>query len=143
MRKRKMVTAFLLILSMGVIFTACGSKTVTTTDKDGKTGLDRLVSYFQDNGLIIGEKYEKAYSMVGAKGGFALEVEGSKIELYQFDLENATDEAKQMLDSAKTNGKTSFFGTELNAISNNDLLLINYDDNSQKDKIIELFKKFE
>lgn len=103
--------------------------------------LDSLVEYFKSNGITIGAKSEKLAAMIGAKDGFAIEMNGEKIELYEYDLGSKEELTVTSLKTAK-DGYIDMSGIKINVILNNDLLLAGYDEHPDKDKITQLFKDY-
>ena len=120
-----------------VTVTKAASPTVAQKDR-----IEQLLNYFKSNNLTVGEKEEKAYEMIGANNGCAVYINGSKIEIYSFDLKSDNELTKRNLQSAKNNGTVSAIGIPINVKLNGDLIICNYEDHPDKDKIIELFSKF-
>ncbi len=108
-------------------------KPVTLTD---------VVRYFKEQGLEVGEIVTKAFSMMGAVDGFGIYIEGEQIELYLFDPETADDETLRNLQDAQSIGKFSAFGFSFPVVMNGDIMLTRYDEHTQKDRIIKIFKQF-
>jgi len=104
--------------------------------------LAAVLKYFEEHGLVIGDKTGKAFDMLGAVNGFGVEVNGQNIELYLYDLEKADDSTLESLESVKANGMMTMSGFSFSAKINGNLLLTAYDEHPDKDKIVELFSNF-
>lgn len=96
-----------------------------------------------DNGLEITEETTKAGSMIGAKEkGYGYEINGKFIEIYQYDLNSIEELTKNNIKLAQTEGKITmpaFNNIEYKAVYNKGLVLINYEEHPNKDKILEIF----
>jgi hypothetical protein len=107
-----------------------------------KDPLASVLEYFQEKGFKIGEKSSKAFDMIGAVNGFGVEINGHEIELYQYDLDKASEETKKNLESVRENGMMSMDGFSFPAILNGDILLVKYDEHPDGDKIAAAFKAY-
>ncbi|RUS44897.1 hypothetical protein [Cohnella sp. AR92] len=59
--------------------------TPSSANSTDMSDIEKVINYFSQNGFIVGETSEKYYQLVGAKDGLAVEINGQKIELYQYD----------------------------------------------------------
>ena len=107
-----------------------------------KDPLASVLEYFQEKGFKIGKKSSKAFDMIGAANGFGVEINGHEIELYQYDLNKASEETKKNLESVKANGMMSMDGFSFPAILNGNILLVKYDEHPDGDKIAAAFKSY-
>jgi hypothetical protein len=80
--------------------------------------------------------------MIDAKDGFALDINGSQIELYLYDLNLADDDVKKFIKNARSTGELNLLGTPVPVVMNGNVLLTGHDAHPDKDKIIEVFKSF-
>ena len=97
----------------------------------------------EDAGIVIeAESKNEANEKIGAMDGVTYLIDGKPIQVYVFD-ENSTDELTvSNLKKAKEEGKVvmpSFDNYEFKVLYNNGLIIVNLDDNSQKEKIEEIF----
>lgn len=156
---RKIWIFALALMLVGVVAVGCGGEGDGNGDlpenqengnkqngdeQPGSAGetLDDVVEHFRGQGLAIGEKIFKVYDMIGAIDGFGIEVEGEEIELYMFDPAAADSETLEQLESAKTKGQMSMSGFVFPVTMNGNIMLTRYDEHSEKERIIEAFKKF-
>lgn len=130
----KRVIASLLVVIMVLSLTACGQEIP-------KYSLNDIVENFKTNGLEIGEKSEKIFALIGAKDGYSIQLNGEKVELYEYDPDSKEDLTKTSLKTAEE-GYIDMVGTKVNVILNGNIVLAGYDDHPDKDKIIELFKNY-
>ncbi|MFS1519693.1 hypothetical protein V1503_25025, partial [Bacillus sp. SCS-151] len=105
-------------------------------------GLPELVEHFRSQGFEMGEVTKKAYEMLGAVDGFGVEANGTQIEFYEYDIENATEETKANLDNGRSSGTMSMDGFSFSVVVNGDFILINHDEHPEQDKIVEAFNSF-
>ncbi|MFW5979964.1 MAG: hypothetical protein ACOCQ2_01215 [Halanaerobiales bacterium] len=113
--------------------------------------LMQVVEYFRTNNLQIGERQPKSYKMIGAAGGFGLEVEGGEIELYIFDRETAEKDVLTELNKARDTGEfySIHLDMEMPVVLNENMMLITgyrFGEMSithpEEEKIITIFKEF-
>lgn len=84
--------------------------------------LDGLVKYMKAAGCIEGEPTTMAASIIGAKAGyrfsFIYEKANVSVELYEYDLDNLNDRAKEILTGVKENSKIVINKNEIDAMVN-------------------------
>lgn len=115
---------------------------------------DGLKQYLSDNYIVAGDPITMSFEAIGAVDGckFAMKYDGrsGSVEVYEFDLENLSEIAKDCLDSIKENGYYTMLDTEVPAeISENGkyIMIYTFEDSTdklkeQKERAIELFKDF-
>lgn len=128
---------------------------VATSPSDYEINYDGLVEYMKDNQLLAGDGSEMSYDFIGAIAGEKFTyTEGSNqfsCELYEFDTENLSSKAQEVIASVTENGYFEALGTEVEATmsnSNNFLMVLAVtaaDDTGtdMEEKIITMFKDFE
>lgn len=131
----KKIISVVLIVAFVILLAACGQ--VDTP----KYALADIIENFKTNGLTIGEKSDKIFQLIGAKDGYAIEINGEKVELYEFDPDSKAEITKTNLKTAKE-GYMDMVGSKANVILNGNIALIGYDDHPDKDKIVEIFKNY-
>ncbi|HLR04138.1 MAG TPA: hypothetical protein VK111_15440 [Virgibacillus sp.] len=107
-----------------------------STDNEDET-LDDIVQHFDDSGFDIGDKTEKFPEMIGASEGFGIEIDGEDIEFYEYKSDSDD------LENIQSNGEVEMedFGS-LPALANGNLVMINHDEHSEENEIIEVFESF-
>ena len=114
--------------------------TVAQTKKENT--IEKFKEELVNNGIKINEETQKSASLIGAKEGYAFEINGQAIEVYEFDEKSTEELTKDNIKSAKNSGTISmptFNNMTLNVKYNNGLCLVNYENHSDKEKIIEIF----
>lgn len=148
-----LLVIMLILLVMG----GCGSK--TTEDKANPqqqtnetseqaseetkivSRLDELKQKFAEAGFEVGENQMVAYEMIYAKDGRKFTLDGELIEIYEYDLDNLSEEAKEVIEQAKQ-GSVNISGFNVPVIYKDGLMLMRHDEHSQGEKIIEIFKNY-
>lgn len=113
-----------------------------------------LCKYLEGNYAVAGAKSEMAYEFIGAIAGYKyiFDYEGKSIqtEVYEFDLDNLDETAKEVIQNVENDGKFTVLENEVPAVmSDNGKYLMIYIDNAtdekvvaQKERVLELFKGF-
>lgn len=105
-------------------------------DEINSDELDNMVKHFEDNGFDIGVEATKAAEMVGATGGFGIELDGTIIELYLYE-DDSSD-----LEKIKENGEYSIQGLAFPVIANGNIVLMNHDEHPEEDDVVDVFKSY-
>lgn len=136
---RKMLVVLSLIISV-LLVAACSNQTVNNKPANNQTAskpkvqetkpkhLVDVISYFKQKGFTIGEKSQKAYTMIQAVDGFTITLNGEQVELYEYDKAD-----NSYLDNVKRTGKLGQFVATVNG----KFLLA-----GGSDKIVQTFKEF-
>ncbi len=117
------------------------SKEEHVSDTTNKDVLYSVVEYFKTKGITIGDKSDKIFALIGAKGGYSIQLNGEEVELYEYDPDSKAELTIASLKTAK-DGYIDMVGTKINVTLNGNIVLANYDNHPDKDKIVELFKNF-
>ncbi|MDF2535370.1 MAG: hypothetical protein K0R18_1529 [Bacillales bacterium] len=163
----KKILLFVLFIFLAFSLSACGNDEKTNSDSKSKeksgeksetnsnsdqnnTDKKQVVesnlniagfwSAIQAAGMTVGEPQELAYVMIGAADGSKKDVNGSTIEIYYFDSDTVDAENKAKFESAKQTGEFDFFGFKSPVLINGNLMICNYSDSPDKDKIISIFE---
>ncbi len=101
-------------------------------------------SKLEENNLNI-EKEETSDnpSIIGAEEGVKYTISGSSIQVYRYNLHSKDELAVSNVKKAEEEGKIilpNFDDTEIKVIYNKGLILTNYEDHPDSEKIIEIFK---
>lgn len=119
------------------------NKDSDTKNKSNKLSIEDFKSELIKNNFEITDEMTKLGSMIGANEvGYGYEINGSYIEIYEYDEESTEELTKQNIKSAKEKNVVTmpaFNNIELPAIYNKGLVLISYKDHPDKDKIVEIF----
>jgi hypothetical protein len=126
--------------------TATDVPTANTSEEQGgnqtSKGLEGIVDTFKEAGMTVGDYQTIAFDMIGAKDGRKFELNGSLIEIYEFDPNNLTEDGKKIYDSATNNGTFEMSGFQVPCVMNGNYMLVRADEHPDKDKIIEIFKSY-
>lgn len=112
-----------------------------TENKEAKSSLEGLKQSFKDAGFKVGENEVVAYEMVSATNGMKFMLDDELVEIYEYDLDNLTDEAKDIVDQAE-NGSIEFSGFNIPVVYKDGLMLVRHDEHSQGEKIVEVFNNY-
>lgn len=96
------------------------------------------------NGFTISNEIQKAAELIGANEGYGFEIDGSTIEIYNFNLNSEDSLTKSNINSAINEGKVympSLNNYSINAKINKNLVLVSFDAHPDKDKIIKIFNE--
>lgn len=96
----------------------------------------------ENNGMVITNTTNKMGALIGAVEGYGYTVNGVDIEIYKFDEKSNEDLTKSNIKSAKEKGiitMPDFNNMTFTAMYNKGLLLLNYEQHPNKDKIVEIF----
>lgn len=155
------VLAFIMILnlascnSINTMKYAEAPSTVEDVSQDAyEDNLEGIMGYFKDKGYIAGDPTTMSAELIGAKEGYRYQFTYAKakisVELYEYDLDNLSDVANEVLNGVKENGKVTVQDTSVDAVvSDNGKYLMIYtkdkdDDESIKreEEVINEFKSF-
>lgn len=112
------------------------SENNTSKPTKSENELESIVKHFEKNGYSIGEKSVKIFEMVQAKDGFAIEINGSKIEFYLYDSKS------EVLKEMQSTGQYDMNGFVLDAVTNGNIAMIAHRSHPESDKIIETFNSY-
>lgn len=147
---------FILLLILAVFLAGCQSTQEQGTinennepiaqeqqseQKEQKSRLEMLKQAFKDAGFEVGENELLAYEMLHAKNGMKFTLDGEPIEIYEYDMDNLSDEAREIVEQAKQ-GSINFSGFNIPVKFKDGLMLIRFDEHSQGEKIVEIFNSF-
>lgn len=108
-----------------------------------KTGrsLEGLKDTFKDSGFELGENELIAFEMLEATNGMKFTLDDELIEIYEYNLGNLTDEAKEVVRQAET-GSVEMSGFIIPVEYKDGLMITRQDEHSQKEKILDIFNKY-
>lgn len=143
------ILVVVIIISAGMGIFLYNKEQIKNEEKvqEQKTEIDTIEEFknkLKDTGVMVDLETENTEcDLIGASKGVSYMISDSLIQIYKFD-ENSTNELTvSNLKLAKEEGKVimpSVNDTEINVIYNKGLILVNVEDNPEKDKIIEAFK---
>jgi hypothetical protein len=133
--KNNIITLLTVIL-LSIVFTGYSKSEIN--DNSSKT-IDDLIQFFSTDFKIDG-KHEKYFAMVGAIDGCSINLDGSGVEIYKYDLTDPGQ--KTIINEAKNKNTLPCFGMALPCIVNGSFILVNYTSHPKKDKVIKKFKNF-
>lgn len=109
--------------------------------KEDKSKLDGLKEAYKEAGFTIGDNEQVAFEMLGAKSGYKFKVDNELIEIYEYDMNNLTEDAKKYVEQAKK-GSITLSGFNVPVKFKDGLMLTRHNEHSKKDKIVEVFEKY-
>lgn len=149
MKKRVLLVIAAMSLLVAVGLTGCGGTNVADPNAASATStapvtsmamsdvkednLNGMLTYLKGNGIIKEATKEMKAEMIGAVAGTMVEtIYGDKtafVEIYEFDLNNLNDKAKDVIANVKDNSKFISMDGEANAaMSNNGKFIMIYKD---------------
>ena len=151
---RKTVTiiliAIIIIASIASIFFYNKEHRVNESREEVKELLQEKVSIsdfkkrLEDVGLKIESETEnKESKAIGASKGATYIISGKTIQVYEFDLDNTEELSVSNIKKANEEGKVvmpSMDNLEINVKYNKGLVLLNYQEHPEKEKILEAFE---
>ena len=154
MKRKTTITIILIgiiiIASVSSIFFYNKEHKVMETRKEVKELLQEKVSIsdlkqkLEDAGIQIeAETENKESKAIGASKGVTYMISGKVIQVYEFDLDNTEELSASNLKLAREEGKVvmpSMDNLEINVKYNKGLILINYQEHPEKEKILEVFE---
>ncbi len=131
-------------------FTGEAELTKAAADRPSpQRALNEMVDFMREEGLTVGERSMKGYSMMGAVAGFGVEIEGNEIELYLYDRETADSALLDNLEQAEETGEffMETFNMNIPVYINGDIMMTGLEFGSfythpARDEIVEAFMKF-
>jgi len=128
---------FLCILFASAALFLCGGCR-TTVDNNGRTAQE-LCRYMiqQTGGTFDGEM---AVEPIHADVGFALKIANRQVAFYKFNTKYKKARAK--IEYVDKNHFIYIYGFKFSAVSNGSFIMVDYEDNPLKDKLLEAFKNF-
>lgn len=130
------MTRILCILFAAAIVLCSGCR--STVDNSGRTSQE-LCRYMmqQTGGKFDGEM---AVEPIRASEGFALKVANRQVAFYKFNTK--WKKARAKIEYVDKNHFIYIYGFKFSAVSNGSFIMVDYEDNPQKDKLLEAFKNF-
>ncbi len=117
-----------------VLFSGCKS----TVENNDRTALE-LCRYMMQQ---TGGTYDgmMAVEPIHADEGFALKVANRQVAFYKFDIKYKKPRSK--IEYVDKNGFIYIYGFKFSAVSHGSFIMVDYEDNPLKDKLLEAFKSF-
>lgn len=111
-------------------------------DKVKSKSLDDVIGLLKENGFQKVEKVEGlAFGIVGAKDGSNIKIDGITIEVYIYDLDNLSEQAKKLIKEIKEKGTMTLVeGYPTKGLISSNVVIMGYEEHPNKDKLIEVFK---
>lgn len=125
----------LCILFAAATFVLCGCRTVENNDRTAR----ELYLYMrqQTGGTFDGTM---AVDPIHADEGFALKVAGRQVAFYKFNTKYKKARAK--IEYVNKHGFIYIYGFRFPAVSRGSFIMVDYEDNPLKDKLLEAFNNF-
>ncbi|MBQ7730293.1 MAG: hypothetical protein IJT68_00490 [Lentisphaeria bacterium] len=117
-----------------ILFSGCRS----TVENNDRTALE-LCRYMMQQ---VGGKFDgpMAVEPIHADDGFALKIADRQVAFYKFNTKYKKARAK--IEYVDKNGFIYIYGFKYSAVSHGSFIMVDYETNPLKDKLLEAFKKF-
>lgn len=141
----KFIVIFAILTIFATFLTGCGSTKETsskTREKNNIVTIDNFIEKLEDADMKVTDKINKSAQMIGATEGYGLEIDGGYLEVYSYDIDSTNELTKSNIKSAKEKEivtMPSFGNMELKAKYNKGLVLVNFEEHPDSDKILEVF----
>jgi hypothetical protein len=113
-----------------------------TTDVDNNhLKIVDLINHFTRSGLKIEDVIIMRHDVVHAQAGVALKIKGRNVGIYKYNLMKNKQKAK--LEKIKKDGFVFLCGMKYPAMVKGSFIMIDYNSNPDKKKIIEAFEDFD
>jgi hypothetical protein len=129
-------TVILSILLSIPIFFQSGCQSSSNQDK---TVVD-VIKHFESKGIKIETMRALPGTVLKAESAVALKISGREVGLYKYNIK--PKKVQEKLEKIKKTGCIYALGIKLPAIVNGSFLLMDYEKNPSKDKIISAFESF-
>lgn len=123
---KKLISLLLITILSLFVFVGCSSSSTNTTDSTSSTTettakkdtyentFDDVVAYMAAEGhLITDNSTEMKAEIIGATKGKSFSSYNTTVEIYEFDLENLSDEANRILDQVESGGYFTIYDDKL------------------------------
>lgn len=127
-------TFILSLLFLCVFLIGCGPQS------NNRKSIDDLVDHFKQAGLHVGQKSDKLAVFIGASDGTGLDIDGSQVEFYKFDIDVPVQKAA--LDKYHKDGWFEIMGTKFYVIVNGSFMLLIDNEHSKWNEIEKAFQSF-
>ncbi len=131
------------LLGGGIYFAIKGkSQDVSAKETSKVITIEDFKRALNENGLTVTNENSKIASLIGATEGYGYTIGNDIIEVYKFDEKSDTDLTKNNIKSAKEKGiitMPEFNNASFNVKYNKGLVLSNYEQHPNKEKILEVF----
>ena len=126
------------ILFVAAAFILCSGCQSETVDNSHRTARELCLYMMQQTG----GKYDGAMAVepIHADEGFALKVANRQVAFYKFDIKYKKPRSK--IEYVDKNGFIYIYGFKFSAVSHGSFIMVDYEDNPLKDKLLEAFKNF-
>ena len=151
-RSIKFISVIAIIILLAITLTGCNANNVEqqietndfiTKQEENNISIDYFIKKLEEANLKVDNKTKKYYQLIGANEGYGLEINNEFIEIYLFNVNSQDELTKSNIKSIKENGICvipSMDNLKAKAIFNKGLVLINYENHINRDKIVEIFK---
>ena len=147
MRKKLIsVLMSLLVVFVGICFAGCSgnnaqnedvsipSESQEITDAGYDDNIAGLQAFMKDRSYIKGEAKRMSADFIGANEGYRYDFAGITTELYEFDLQNLSTAAQDVVNSVEEKGSFVILDEEVQAVmSDNGKYMMIYTDNSKRE----------
>jgi hypothetical protein len=130
---------FCLTMVLLPLLLLCGCMTSSERDNNAKT-LDDLVVHFKKSGLTIDTVQPLLPDPIKSDSAMAVQIAGRQVGLYKFNTR--WKKSQDRLAKIKQAGELHIVGIRFEAMVNGSFVMIDYEKNPEKDKIVAAFKDF-
>jgi len=125
-----------MLISFCVLFFAAGCDR-----ENNHLTIDDLIKHFEKSGLKIESVSPLRADTIKAENAAAIRISGREIGVYKYDVNIAKEKVK--IEKIQENGHVYIIGLKYPVIVNGSFILMDYERNPSKDKIVEAFESFE
>ena len=126
------------ILFAAVAVILCSGCKSNTVDNRNRTAQELCRYMMQQTGGSFDGMM--AVEPIHASEGFALKVANRQVAFYKFDIKYKKPRSK--IEYVDKNGFIYIYGFKFSAVSHGSFIMVDYEDNPLKDKLLEAFKNF-
>lgn len=137
----KKIMMFLAVVVMILAINGCA---IGRYDNNYKT-MDDITRHFLNSGLRV-DTIQPLMPFFNAKEGRSLLIDGTEIGIYKYEVSSSSvtaEKAKKRLDDIYNKGYVYIEGLKYPVLLNGTFMLIGYEKNPSRNKIIEVFQSFE
>lgn len=125
-----------------ILFSLCAIIFAGGCEKENNhLSINDLIRHFEKCGLKIESVTSLRSDTIKAEDAAAIKISGREIGVYKYDVNIAKEKTK--IEKIEENKFVYIIGLKYPVIVNGSFVLMDYERNPSKDKIIEAFEKFE
>ncbi len=139
-----LVLVIILVSILGILLYNREHDITNTTTSEHVLEIEDFKKKLEENEISIDEEVQiTEASSIGAVDGAKFTIQGESIQVYRYDLNSSDELATLNIKNASENGRIilpQLDDLELTVIYNKGLILANFENHPDKEKIIDIFK---